>query len=171
MIIKSKNFILRPYRKGDAADVVENINDEKVSRFLSIVPYPYTTKDANYWIKKCLKEGKEKKKTAVRFAIEIGGKVVGAIDLSNIHGHKAEIGYWLGRKYWNKGIMTESIKLITKFGFGILNLKRIYAPVFTGNGSSARVLEKNGYKREGLFKKDISKNGKLYNSYLYAKTK
>ena len=171
MIIQSKNFILRPYRKGDENDVVKNINDRAVSRFLSIVPYPYSRKDAKFWINKCLKGRKEKKKTAVRFAIEMNGKVIGAIDLSNIQKHKAEIGYWLGRKYWNKGIISEAIRLITNFGFNKLKLKRIYATVFAGNRKSAGVLEKNGFKLEGLLIKDILKNGKLYDSHLYAKIK
>ena len=60
MIIKSKRFILRPYRKGDEESLREHINDKEVSRFISTVPFPYKMSDAHYWIKHNSKLGKSK---------------------------------------------------------------------------------------------------------------
>lgn len=171
MIIKSKNFILRPYGKSDVKLLIKIMNDKYFSRFMSTIPYPYRRKDAEEWIKKCVDSAKKKKKARICFALEIKGEIAGGIGLDPIQGHKAEIGYSLGRKYWSKGIMTEVLKVVTDFGFNKLNLKRIYAYVFTKNKASARVLEKNGYKREGLLKKHYIKNGKFFDTYIYAKTK
>jgi len=50
MIIQTKRFILRPYRKGDEKSLVENINDKNVSKFMLNIPYPYKPKDAKKWI-------------------------------------------------------------------------------------------------------------------------
>lgn len=67
--------------------------------------------------------------------------------------------------------MTKAVKLFTNFGFNKLKLRRIYANVFSINGASAKVLEKNGYKLEGKMKNYHIKDGKLTDALLYAKTK
>jgi RimJ/RimL family protein N-acetyltransferase len=66
--------------------------------------------------------------------------------------------------------MTEAVKLVTKFGFDELKLRRIYALVFSFNKSSMRVLEKSGYKFEGILRKNAKKEDKFLDQYLFAKT-
>lgn len=178
MIIQTKRFILRPYRKGDEKSLVENINDKNVSKFMLNIPYPYKPKDAKKWINNWLKRKKQNKKDFgfvlninSSFALDIDGNVVGGIGLNNIEKHKAEIGYWLGKEYWDKGIMTEVVKLVTNFGFKRLKLRRIYAYIFIRNKASIRILKKNGYKCEGLLKKHHLKKGKFIDVLLYAKVK
>ena len=173
MIIKTKKFTLRPYRKGDEESLRKNINDRNVTKYMSSrLPFPYKKKDAKWWIKNCLKQTRKKKPLAVNFAIDIGGEVAGNIGIAyESERHRAEIGYWIGKKYWNKGIMTEALGLTTNFGFKKLGLKRVYATVFPENKASAHILEKNNYKFEGLMKKHHAKNGRLIDALLYAKTK
>ena len=172
MIIKANKFILRSYRKGDEKSLVENINDKNVSKFMSTVPFPYKLKDARFWINRSRKLENKKIKNEIHFAIDITGKVVGGIGLMHIEkAHKAEIGYWIGRNYWNIGIMTNVVKLMSDFGFKKLKLKRIYAKVFLKNKASAKVLEKNGFRLEGLMRKEMTKKDKLYDAYLYSKLK
>jgi len=170
-MIKTKRFILRPYGKSDEKSLVENINDWKVTQFMSNIPYPYTLKDARKWIKKCIKNTKKTNKTRIDFAVDINGEIVGGIDLHNIEKHKAEIGYWLTRKLWNKGIMTEALRIMTNYGFNELKLKRISATVDPKNKSSIFVLEKNKYKREGLLRDYAYKSGKYVDRFMYAKLK
>ena len=169
MIIKEKNFILRTYRKGDEKALVSNLNDRQVSKFMCTVPFPYKIKDARKFIRESKRHLKKKSKTTINFAIEINGKVVGGIGFRDIQDHRAEIGYWLGRKYWNKGIMTSIVKSFTKFGFKKLKFRRIQAHVFVQNKNSARVLEKSGYKLEGRLRKFQMKDGKAADGLLYAK--
>src|SRR4030095_7756665 len=66
----------------------------------------------------------------------------------------AMIGYVLNRNYWNRGIMTEAANLLLEFGFGKLNLHRIYATCDTENTGSERIMQKLGMRREGHFVKD-----------------
>lgn len=170
IIIKSKKFVLRKYRKGDEKALQRNINNRKVARYMSSVPYPYTAKDAKEWIGKDLKWQKERKSAQVNFVIDINGEVVGAVGFSNINWeHKAEIGYWLAEKYWKQGIMTEAVKLAVKFGFKKLKLKRIFATVFSPNLASKRVLEKSGFTLEGVMRKHHKKHNRFYDSYLLSK--
>ena len=171
MIIKSKRFILRPFRKGDEKSLQRNINDKYIYRYTSRIPYPYTMSDAKKWVKKCINNDKNNKKTSINFAIDINGEIIGGIGFDSIEKHKAEIGYWLGKKYWNKGIITESVRLITKLGFDKLKLRRITAHVFPKNKASARILENNDYRLEGLLRKHEIKDGKLIDALLYAKVK
>ena len=170
-VIKSKRFILRTFRKGDEESLKENISNKKIARNTLSIPYPYTLKDAKEWIVENLKEEKKKKPTKVNFVIDIRGEVAGSVGFSKIEGHKAEIGYWLGEKYWGQGIMTEAVKLATKFGFKKLTLKRIYAYVFPWNKASMRVLEKAGYKLEWFLRKHIKKDNKFIDAYLFAKVR
>jgi RimJ/RimL family protein N-acetyltransferase len=106
------------------------------------------------------------------FFIDIDGDCVGAISLGGIEkNHQAKVGYWLGKEYRGKGIMTAALKMITEYGFKKYRLKRIIAYVVTFNKPSARLLEKCGYKLEGVLKKHRLKNGKYYDDYLYALTR
>jgi RimJ/RimL family protein N-acetyltransferase len=168
-IIKSKYFLLRPFKKGDEESLAKNINNKKIYQNTLSIPYPYTLKNAKDWINKNLKEIKKRKPTMINFVVDIQGEVIGSIGFGKIENHKAHLGYWLAEKYWNQGIMTEAVKLITKFGFEKLKLKRIEAFVFTFNKASKRVLEKAGYKLEGILRKNSKKGNKFFDDYLFAK--
>lgn len=167
MIIKARKFILRPIRNGDEKSLIENINDKSIYRYTCSIPHPYTKKHAREFINLV----KQKRKDEIHLSIDLDGKIVGGIGLIKIKKHRAEIGYWLGKNYWNKGIISEAIRLVSDFGFNKLKLKRIQALVFPQNKASSRVLEKNGYKLEGVLKKYAMKDGKVLNDLLYAKTK
>ncbi|MGV8150251.1 MAG: GNAT family N-acetyltransferase [Candidatus Woesearchaeota archaeon] len=156
MKLVTKRLILRPVNKNDVSDIVENINNIKVSRYMSLIPYPYVKKDAYSWINR-----KEKKNNGniadYTFVIEHkkDKKVIGALGLHRVDydAKKAELGYWLGEKHWGNHYMSEAVQAIIKFGFGKLKMKRIHARVFSENIPSARLLEKFGFKQEGLMRK------------------
>jgi RimJ/RimL family protein N-acetyltransferase len=114
---------------------------------------------------------RRKKPTWVNFIIEIDGRAVGSIALVKISGHKAEIGYWLARSYWGKGIMTSAVMKITAFAYGRLKLRRLYALVFTHNKASMRVLQKAGFKLEGKLIKNVSKGKILLDEYIFSRVR
>ena len=164
-IIKTKNFILRPFRMSDAEELAKNINNKIIAKNTSTIPYPYKLKDAKKWLS--LKE-----KDVVNFCIEIDGEVVGSAGLHRISkGHKAELGYWLAEKYWGKGLMTKIVKEVVKYGFQELKLKRIFAFVYTFNKASMGVLKNNGFKFEGTLKKHVKKKNEFIDAYLFAKVR
>jgi len=164
--IKTKRFILRPYRKEDRKDLVESVNDKVVSRYMAVIPYPYGLKDADKFLKKAVQIEKDK----IGFAIEIEGKLCGGCGIRRKE-HQAEIGYWLAKKCWGKGLATEIAKELVKIGFEKMKLKKITARVFIENKASVRVLEKNGFKLEGTLRKEVFKNGKYHDAFIFAKIK
>jgi RimJ/RimL family protein N-acetyltransferase len=169
-LAENKKFILRSVQKGDEFDIAKNINDKIIARNTATIPYPYKLKDAKKWIGEYLKKQKKKNPEETSFAIVIDGEVVGSIGIHKIvKNHKCEIGYWLARKHWGKGIMPEAVKIVTDYGFEKLKLRRIDAGVYSFNPPSMRVLEKNGYKLEGILKKDVKKGNKLFDKHVYAK--
>lgn len=169
IIIKTPHFTLRPLKKGDEESLAKNINNKKIYQATLRIPYPYTLKNADKWINECLKEYTKEKPKELVWVIDINSEVCGSIGLEKIEGHKAEIGFWLAEKCWNKGIMTEAVKRLTEFGFKKLKLRRIYAYVFLFNKASMRVLEKAGFEKEGLLRKDVEKDGRLMDDYIFAK--
>jgi len=170
-IIKSKRFTLRSFKKGDEESLMNNINNRIIARNTLRIPYPYKLKDARSWINHNLTLVRKKKKTKVNFAIVMNNEIIGGVGLDKIQGHSSEIGYWLGEKYWGQGIMTEAVKLVTKYGFEKLGLRRIYAFIFLFNKPSAAVLKKARYEYEGRLRKHTKKGNKLLDDLLFAKVR
>jgi [ribosomal protein S5]-alanine N-acetyltransferase len=166
MELKSGNVELRSLLESDAPRLAELANNEKIGRNLRDgFPYPYTREDASIFIKQFMD---------VRsfFAILYKGEYVGNISLSpcdNVYRKSAEIGYFIGEPYWNKGIATVAVKLITDYGFKELGFARIHTGVYAYNPASQRVLEKCGYVKEGIFRKSIFKNNQLWDEVRYAR--
>lgn len=170
-VIKTKHFILRPFRKGDEFSLQKNINNRKIYRNTSHIPYPYTLRHAKNWIRKKAALAKKKKPESIVFAIDKNNEVIGSIGIHHIKGHKGEVGYWLGEKYWGRGIMTEAVNRITKFGFEKQKLKRMYARTFHFNKASMKVLKKAGFKLEGILRKNVKKGNRFLDTHLFAKVK
>lgn len=88
------------------------------------------------------------------------GEAIGCIGyythaMSNIDigTHDCEVGYWLGRPYWNRGICTEALRLMVDYCHNVMHFDNIYADHFTGNPASGRVMEKCGFVDTGRLNK------------------
>lgn len=171
MKLETKRLVLRKPRKSDANDLVEGLDNLKVSKWVSSVPYPYKKKDAMWFINDCKKKGN------YAFSIELKSerKVVGGIGL---HGYKefdgiAEIGFWVNEKYWRQGIVKEAAIALIDFGFKKLKLRRIVQKAYTRNKASNSVAKKFGYKFEGKERKSVKakSTGKIHDCNVYSMLK
>ena len=170
-ILKGRNFRLRPFRQSDCAFLVACLNDKAIHRYTLNIPYPYSLKDAKEWIGRQL-PASDRQTDQLVWAIEVNSQVAGAIDLRGIAlNHKARFGYWLAKEHWGQGIMTEAVGLVSQYASNKLRLRRLDAQVIVGNLASRRVLEKNGFKLEGLMRKQARKNGRLLDAWLLARVK
>lgn len=160
---------IRAWRIDDAPALAEILNNKKIHDNLKDgLPFPYTVKDAEEYISAMLSADKNK---SFAFAIVWDGKVAGSVSVfrrDNIHRKTGELGYYLGEKYWNKGVTTEAVKAICKLVFENSDIIRIFAEPFARNAQSCRVLEKSGFTCEGVLKANAIKNGIVEDTKMYA---
>jgi RimJ/RimL family protein N-acetyltransferase len=74
---------------------------------------------------------------------------------------RADIGYWIGRRHWEKGYGKEAVRLMLHFAFETLRLNRICAKVLVGNERSIRLLGALGFKKEGTAREEVFHMGKF----------
>ncbi len=159
---------LKKWELGDAESVAQYANNKNVADFLrNGFPHPYTFADAVSYIHGYKNDTPER----ICRAIAVDGNAVGSIGVfarEDVYAKSAEIGYWLGEPFWNKGIMTFAIREMCSLAFENLPILRIYAEPFAHNAGSRRALEKAGFALEGVLKKSIYKNNQIYDSCIYA---
>ncbi|HWR82232.1 MAG TPA: GNAT family N-acetyltransferase [Candidatus Deferrimicrobium sp.] len=166
--LDGKFIALRPISRSDAEDIYKNAKDKEISRF-TFIPHPYTMDDAFRFIK--LSRKHERQGTSYHFGIELKatGRIIGMIGVHGVNSkHKrAELGYFVGRKYWGKGFAGEALRLVLSFGFNRLRLKRMVAGVMHPNVMSSRLLERAGFTLEGRNRKHFKQHGRWLDEMRY----
>ncbi|MDD5417332.1 MAG: GNAT family N-acetyltransferase [Candidatus Nanoarchaeia archaeon] len=171
-ILESERLILRPVKLSDADAVYEHAKHRVISRYTSNIPYPYPKESAKPFLRKCLKKLKDNEEYTFAMVPKNKKTLIGIVSLHlKWENKRAELGYWLGKKYWGNGYMPETVKTILDFGFNKLKLNKIYARAFVVNSASKRVLEKSGFKKEGTLQQHYFKNGRFYDAYSFSITK
>jgi RimJ/RimL family protein N-acetyltransferase len=97
------------------------------------------------------------------------GRLIGGIGLDDLiigQSHQAELGYWLAKPWRGHGLMTAVVEAVCWHAFENLGVTRLTAHVFWFNDASARVLEKCGFRQEGLSTRQ--KEGRAIEAKLYA---
>lgn len=160
---------LREIGPSFAKEVYDIYKDEKVFENLGAsFPFEIVTVDFE---RKFLENNevliKEKKEFAK--GIFYNNKLVGFVGTKGIDYKKNEVefGYWLGSKYWKKGITSKAVEKFVKEFFQNIKINRIYANVFTNNIGSIRVLEKNGFKQFDQKKVFIKSKNKEFDEYCF----
>lgn len=169
-ILSTERLILSQPTVSDVEEVVFQMNStSEISENTLTLPFPYQEENAHFWFK--MAEDGFANKDAFIFGIreKENLKLIGAIGLHlDIGNNKAEVGYWLGKSFWNRGYVSEALQKVLQFGFEELNLNKIYASYFLHNPASGKVLEKNGFVFEGTLRQEILKNGKYLDLNKYA---
>ena len=169
-MIKTERLILRPFKHEDYKDVFECCNDYDVVKTTLGMPWPYTEEMAQGWIAK--HEGNRKSGLSCEFAIcykQNPEKVIGCVSLVNINpvAKRAELGYWVGKKYWKQGIATEASVALMEYGFNELNLNSIFARFFDINPASGKVMQKCGMNYVGKMRQHEFRFDKFYDVVYY----
>ena len=121
-----------------------------------------------YWAQRSISGG-----TAVPLFLfqRADDSLLGAITLDNIRRGPAQagtLGYWIGERYARHGFMREAIEAVVHYAFNQLDLSRIEAACLPENAASRGVLEKSGFKYEGVAQSYLQINGRWRNHVLYA---
>jgi ribosomal-protein-alanine N-acetyltransferase len=166
MILTFGSYQIRGFQPNDVEALVKYANNYAVSRLLRDgFPFPYTFGDATKWIDYVQKNNLNFTLAVANDIELIGG--IGAIPYDDVHRFCAEVGFWLGEPYWNKGIISGALKIFCNFLFANSDFNRLTANVFEGNEASRRVLEKNGFILEGKQCKSVFKENKFVDQYIY----
>jgi diamine N-acetyltransferase len=170
-MIHGERIRLRRDERSDIAKFVAWLNDPEVSHYLSI-NMPISMANEEQWFENMLKKTAEEQPFAIEIAKGVPGneaeawQMIGNCSYMGIDHttHSAEVGLFIGDKScWNKGYGTEVMRLLLDFGFGTLNLNRIFLRVDEDNRGGIRAYEKAGFVHEGRLRQAIYRDGQYHN--------
>ncbi len=166
-ILHTERLTLRPFKLDDAADVKRLAGDKDIASTTCAIPHPYEDGMAEEWISShasAFENGTEINFAIVHEDLTTSNEsiLIGAISIKIDKTDKiGELGYWIGKPYWNCGYCTEAAKVILTYAFDVLKLKSIHAFYLKRNPASGRVLQKIGMHFEECFPKSVEKWGVL----------
>jgi len=165
--LKTERLLLRQFFPKDAARLALLAGSREVAAW-TLLPHPYSEHLAAEWI--AMQPRQYEAGTALHFAVTLAqdGTFIGSMGLEIAREHRqARLGYWLGVDYWRQGFGTEAVQAVLAYGFEQLDLNRIYAPHFSGNDASGRVLQKAGMTYEGRMREHYLRFGRFVDLELY----
>jgi RimJ/RimL family protein N-acetyltransferase len=167
-ILETERLVVRPFRLSDAGEVQHLAGDRSIADTTLNIPHPYEDGVAERWISKHRETFAEGRGVTFAITCKPDGTLVGAISLMDMtKGHQAELGYWIGRPYWNQGYCTEAGHAVLRHAFLQLGLVRVHAGHISRNPASGQVMRKLGMRQEGLRRQHVFKWGKFEDLELY----
>ena len=167
-VLETQRLRLRKPEISDASDVLVFRGDPVVQKYDD--PVIHTVQEAEAFINELLDEFRTR--SGISWVMELKEKriVIGAFGLHhwNQYHRRAEAGYGIAHAYWGQGFASEALKAMLQYGFERMNLNRIYARTIADNHASVRLLESNGFTREGTQRKHSwEDDGTFHDSAIY----
>lgn len=169
-VIDCESFYMRPVMLKDARDMFEYGSDMEVVKFVPWGPYR-SVEDVTKAIQSVFLTRPE---NGVPYAYAIvnkkNKKMIGTCDFHSINyeSKRGEIGYCMNKHYWNKGIMSQAVRELVRFGFEYLNLERVEVLHDIDNVASEKVILKNKFVYEGTLRKYFNCRGKQADCKIYS---
>ncbi len=162
---------LSEFQPSDQAACLEHLTEKEIYERTLRIPFPYTEADFHAWLG-IVEQTTKQQGRAVHWAIrDSNDSLIGGLGFDGFQlgkSHRAEIGYWLAKPYWGRGIMTAVVRRACDFAFAEFGLAKITAHVFPDNSASARVLEKCGFRQEGVLRKHYREDGHYLDARAFA---
>ena len=141
LTLRTARLLLRPQVEADIPAIMAGLNDFEVTRYLTVVPYPYTLADAHEWIGRQVPP----EPGNAAFTVELPGVgMIGAVTMMN------DLGYWLDRRQHGNGYVTEASEALLDWHFAALPDDVVHSGFHLGNGPSGAVQKKLGFVDTGL---------------------
>ena len=156
---------------SDIDGLVYAINDKRIADNTLTIPHPYTREDALQFLN-LVEERHADAGFLPNWLIKKSGVIIGGIGLvcqEGYEAHRTELGYWIASDFSSNGITTAALKTLVNHIFKNLHFDRLEAHTFCENIASQKVLEKNGFMREGLLRKYIKKGNVYKDVYSFSK--
>ncbi len=166
--LNTKRLRLRPFGLEDAQRMSILINDREIAANTRSIEFPYPDGAAAKWISHHVDLWLGGKSAIFAICNLATADLMGAIGLEIKEADQnAELGYWLGRPFWNQGFCTEAARAVVEFGLRDLGLHRIHAHFMTRNPASGRIMEKIGMRQEGYLRGHVRKWGAFEDIMVY----
>ena len=149
-ILVTRRLTLRPPLEVDLDAITEAIGDYEVSRWLGQVPYPYTLDDARHWYEH-VERGPRDRRWTIHDALGLAGvvsiseRVREGLDGDTIEVEGPELGYWLGRDRWGRGIMSEAVACVLRDHFD-RDGSDVVSGAHEGNAASLAIQTRMGFE-------------------------
>jgi RimJ/RimL family protein N-acetyltransferase len=149
--LNTNRLKLRRIQAEDIPSLVKYANNKKIADNVLNIPHPYQEPDAVFRISYVVQGFKNKARYVFAVILKEREELIGeaSLHLDNTN-NIAELGYWVGEPFWNKGIATEAVKAVLKFGFEKLGLTIIFATCHEENKASGTVLLNNGMLKKSI---------------------
>jgi RimJ/RimL family protein N-acetyltransferase len=154
MNIRTPRLLLRALELADASRISLLAGDYDVASMTGTIPHPYGEEQAAEWIASAL-AGEE----GVVFAIANGGLLIGCTGYRAFGEDHAELGYWIGKPYWNMGYASEAVRALIVYAFEKDGFDYLTVGHFTDNLASARIIAKFGFVPQGRQVRDCAARG------------
>ena len=162
--ITGDRIYLRPIESEDVDSFILWLNDEEVRQYLARIS-PLNRIREKGFVENLYKDDRE---IVLGIVLKENDQLIGSTGLHGIsipYRH-ASLGIFIGDKgCWSKGYGTEALRLMLKHGFDQLNLHRVYLTVLSYNARAIRSYEKVGFKREGVLREHMYRDGKYHDVY------
>lgn len=166
--LHTERLVLRPFTLDDAPTVQRLAGAREVADTTLTIPHPYLDGEAEAWIS-AHREAWEKASRGTFAIVSNTDGLVGAIGLHfRLEHRRAELGYWVGLPFWNRGYATEAARAVIRYAFSSLPLDRIHAAHLTRNPASGRVMIKAGMQFEGVRRQHVVRWGRAEDLAEYA---
>ncbi|CDO04598.1 Putative ribosomal N-acetyltransferase YdaF [Oceanobacillus picturae] len=168
-VLDTEHYVLRGVEEEDAKELYLFMGDQETMQY--ITPHPVGTETAmQEEVTRYLEKFALKKEIPWVILDKETRKVVGQFRFHKLHlwHKKAEMGAVIRKEYQNKGVMTEVLDVVLDFGFHTLRLNRIVGDIFAGNEGSRRLMERFGFKREGVLRQTDFDGEKYHDTVVYS---
>ncbi len=156
--LETKRLLLRPFNLSDAKNVQLYAGDFSIADVTLNVPHPYEDGMAEQWIESHQKKYEDGELINYAITLKPHQEIIGAIGLTiEKRFSRAELGYWIGKPFWSRGICTEAALALIDYAFLNHDIHKIISTHLVRNPASGRVMQKIGMTQEGTFKEHVKK--------------
>ncbi len=168
--IETQRLRLRPLEPSDTSAIQKAASAREISDTMISIPHPYPAGEAERYIARQQAEREAGRSATFTIEEKPEGFFCGLVELRDIDREhsQGELSFWLDIEAWGRGYMSEVVQAAVRYGFEGLGLNRLYAYHMLRNPASGRVLEKNGFKKEGLLRQRVRKWGQFEDVALWA---
>ncbi len=174
LVIETGRLKLRPWRVDDAEDIWPVVSDPEFPKHMSWYAHR-DIEETREWLERSAQVVHTNEE--VKWAIEYEGKAIGSIGFHELVWQvrafrldRGELGYWLSPAHQKKGIMTEAVNAVVRFGFDVIGLHKIIVTCMAENVASRRVIEKSAFRWVGRAEDDVWRDGKWHAHLIYELT-